>query len=100
MLDNVSTPRSHGWGTMAAVVRSFLISDAMAHVNSPCSTRSLHTYRTENTYVEPKLLDEQFLPLVASSIGHPPLSSASPVNLRLRVGPHALSEKKELGNMS
>jgi hypothetical protein len=31
-----------------------------------------------------------------SSIGHPPHSSASPVELRLRVGPHALSEKKEL----
>mgnify|MGYP007059758343 CR=1 FL=1 len=28
------------------------------------------------------------------SIGHPPLSSASPVNLRLRVGPRALSEKR------
>jgi hypothetical protein len=35
-----------------------------------------------------------------SSIGHPPHSSASPVELRLRVGPRALSEKKEknLGN--
>ena len=30
-----------------------------------------------------------------SSIGHPPLSSASPVKLRLRVGPHTLSEKKK-----
>jgi hypothetical protein len=30
------------------------------------------------------------------SIGHPPHSLASPVELRLRVGPHALSEKKEL----
>ncbi len=30
------------------------------------------------------------------SIGHPPLSSASPVNLRLRVGPRALSEKKRI----
>ena len=30
------------------------------------------------------------------SIGHPPHSSASPVELRLRVGPRALSEKKEL----
>ncbi len=29
------------------------------------------------------------------SIGHPPLSSASPVNLRLRVGPRALSGKKK-----
>jgi len=29
MLGNVSTPRSRGWGTMAAVVRSFPISDAM-----------------------------------------------------------------------
>ncbi len=28
------------------------------------------------------------------SIGHPPHSSASPVELRLRVGPRALSEKK------
>jgi hypothetical protein len=34
----------------------------------------------------------------SSSIGHPPHSSASPVKLRLRVGPRALSEKKELGN--
>ena len=35
----------------------------------------------------------------ASSIGHPPHSSASPVELRLRVGPRALSgKKKELGN--
>ncbi len=33
---------------------------------------------------------------MASSIGHPPHSSASPVELRLRVGPRALSEKKEL----
>ena len=32
----------------------------------------------------------------ARSIGHPPHSSASPVELRLRVGPRALSEKKEL----
>jgi len=33
-----------------------------------------------------------------SSIGHPPHSSASPVELRLRVGPRALSgKKKELG---
>ena len=30
----------------------------------------------------------------ACSIGHPPHSSASPVELRLRVGPRALSEKK------
>ena len=30
------------------------------------------------------------------SIGHSPLSSASPVNLRLRVGPRALSEKKRI----
>ncbi len=38
--------------------------------------------------------------LNSSSIGHPPLSSASPVKLRLRVGPRALSvsEKKELEN--
>jgi hypothetical protein len=35
---------------------------------------------------------------LSSSIGHPPLSSASPVKLPLRVGPRALSEKKELGN--
>ena len=32
----------------------------------------------------------------ARSIGHPPHSPASPVELRLRVGPRALSEKKEL----
>ncbi len=31
-----------------------------------------------------------------SSIGHPPDSSASPVELRLRVGPRALSKKKEV----
>jgi hypothetical protein len=31
----------------------------------------------------------------ASSIGHPPHSSASPVELRLRVGPRALSGKKK-----
>ena len=30
----------------------------------------------------------------SSSIGHPPHSLASPVELRLRVGPRALSEKK------
>jgi hypothetical protein len=30
------------------------------------------------------------------SNGHPPHSSASPVELHLRVGPRALSEKKEL----
>ena len=30
-----------------------------------------------------------------SKIGHPPLSSASPVKLRLRVGPRALSGKKK-----
>jgi hypothetical protein len=30
-----------------------------------------------------------------SSIGHPPHSSASPVELRLRVGPRALSGKKK-----
>jgi len=29
------------------------------------------------------------------SIGHPPHSSASPVELRLRVGPRALSGKKK-----
>ena len=34
MLDNVSMPRSRGWGTMVAVVHSFPISDAMVHVNS------------------------------------------------------------------
>ena len=34
--------------------------------------------------------------VVSSSIGHPSHSLASPVELRLRVGPHALSEKKEL----
>ncbi len=32
---------------------------------------------------------------IASSIGHPPHSSASPVELRLRVGPRALSGKKK-----
>ena len=32
---------------------------------------------------------------VPSSIGHPPHSSASPVELRLRVGPRALSGKKK-----
>ena len=31
----------------------------------------------------------------SSSIGHPPHSSASPVELRLRVGPRALSGKKK-----
>jgi len=31
----------------------------------------------------------------SSSIGHPPHSSASPVELRLQVGPHALSGKKK-----
>jgi hypothetical protein len=36
---------------------------------------------------------------VPRSIGHPPHSSASPVELRLRVGPRALSgKKKNLGN--
>jgi len=35
--------------------------------------------------------------MCTSSIGHPPHSSASPVELRLRVGPRALSgEKKEV----
>ena len=33
--------------------------------------------------------------VVPSSIGHPPHSSASPVELRLRVGPRALSGKKK-----
>jgi hypothetical protein len=33
---------------------------------------------------------------VTSSIGHPPHSSASPVELRLRVGPYALNGKKYL----
>ena len=33
--------------------------------------------------------------MVPSSIGHPPHSSASPVKLRLRVGPHALSGGKK-----
>jgi len=37
--------------------------------------------------------------LRSCSIGHPPHSSASPIELRLRVGPHALSgKKKNLGN--
>jgi hypothetical protein len=31
----------------------------------------------------------------SGSIGHPPHSSASPVELRLRVGPRALSGKKK-----
>ncbi len=35
---------------------------------------------------------------LSCSIGHPPHSSASPVELRLQVGPRALSEKKNLGN--
>ena len=30
-----------------------------------CLTRSLHTYHAENAYVDPKLLDELFLPSVA-----------------------------------
>ena len=34
--------------------------------------------------------------VVSSSIGHPSHSLAGPGELRLRVGPHALSEKKEL----
>ena len=34
---------------------------------------------------------------VLVSIGHPLLSLASPVNLRLRVGPRALSGKKNQG---
>jgi hypothetical protein len=33
--------------------------------------------------------------VLPSSIGHPPHSSASPVELRLRVGPRALSGKKK-----
>ncbi len=33
---------------------------------------------------------------LAGSIGHLPHDSASPVELRLRVGPHTLGEKKEL----
>jgi hypothetical protein len=45
-------------------------------------------YGNRNYYRPP--LDE------ASSIGHPPHSSASPVELRLRVGPRALSGKKKL----
>ena len=48
-------------------------------------------YSNRNYYQPP--LDE------ASSIGHPPHSSASPVELCLRVGPRALSgKKKNLGN--
>ncbi len=61
MLGNVSTPRSRGWGTMAAVVCSFPISDAMVS----CSTR-------KSTYVSyweclrgTKTARERFLPLVA-----------------------------------
>jgi hypothetical protein len=68
MLGNVSMPRSWRWGTMAAVVRSFLILDAMVHVYSHARREVyIPDYRTErNTYVEPKLLlDEQFLPSVA-----------------------------------
>ncbi len=46
------------------------------------------------------LMPESQVALVeTSSIGHPPHSSASPVELRLRVGPRALSgKKKNLGN--
>jgi hypothetical protein len=33
--------------------------------------------------------------LLVQSAGHPPHSSASPVELRLRVGPRALSGKKK-----
>jgi len=33
--------------------------------------------------------------VIPSSIGHPPHSSASPVELRLRVGPRTLSRKKK-----
>jgi hypothetical protein len=36
-----------------------------------------------------------FLGGLTGSIGHPPHSSASPVELRLRVGPRALSGKKK-----
>jgi hypothetical protein len=40
-----------------------------------------------------------FMKVWPCSIGHPPHSSASPVELRLRVGPRALSgKKKNLGN--
>ncbi len=35
-------------------------------------------------------------PNISGSIGHPPHSLASPVELRLWVGPRVLSEKKEL----
>ena len=39
--------------------------------------------------------DVVFLGGKTCSIGHPPHSSASPVELRLRVGPRALSGKKK-----
>jgi hypothetical protein len=37
----------------------------------------------------------RFVIWMTRSIGHPPHSSASPVELRLRVGPRALSGKKK-----
>jgi hypothetical protein len=48
------------------------------------------------TYLPPNIsYIEWYGTYLPSSIGHPPHSSASPVELRLRVGPRALSGKKK-----
>jgi hypothetical protein len=49
---------------------------------------SYQTLKTDNDFVVIIRTKE------ARSIGRPPHSSASPVELRLQVGPRALSEKK------
>ena len=46
--------------------------------------------------MDDRKITKQTLSLTPCSIGHPPHSSASPVELRLRVGPQGLSGKKKV----
>ena len=66
MLADVSTPWSRGVGTMAAVVHSFPISDAMVHVNSQLDAKSTYVSYRE-LLPRGKTAREQFLRPVASA---------------------------------
>ena len=108
--DNIyGFPLSSG-STSESVPRYF---NSIFYSSFPPAHRSNHLQRTIPPTIKPVLSLGSSIPpklraprkptLViisfSCSIGHPPHSLASPVELRLRVGPRALSgKKKELGN--
>jgi hypothetical protein len=60
-----------------------------------CTSREIRSFLINFSFLDSALKLRSFHIIIQKSFGHPPHSSASPAELRLRVGPRALSGKKK-----